>query len=65
MMAGDLGNCQKDNKGEKKPIIALKAGRSAACAKAVMSHTGALLGSDQIYDALFTQSGVIFSRYYS
>lgn len=36
---------------EKKPTIALKAGRSAACAKAVMSHTEVLLGSDQIYDA--------------
>jgi len=43
----------------KKPIIVLKAGRSAAGAKAAMSHTGALMGSDKAYDALFVQSGVI------
>jgi len=43
----------------KKPIIVLKAGRSAAGAKAAMSYTGALMGSDKAYDALFVQSGVI------
>jgi 4-hydroxybutyryl-CoA synthetase (ADP-forming) len=43
----------------RKPIIVLKAGRSAAGAKAAMSHTGALMGSDETYDALFLQSGVI------
>ncbi|MGA7367806.1 MAG: CoA-binding protein [Nitrososphaeraceae archaeon] len=43
----------------KKPIIVLKAGRSAAGAKAAISHTGALMGSDKAYDALFVQSGVI------
>src|ERR687898_1022039 len=42
-----------------KPIIVLKAGRTPEGAKAAMSHTGALMGSDEIYDALFTQSGVI------
>ncbi len=50
---------KKITKKNKKPIIALKAGRSAAGAKAAMSHTGALMGSDKTYDALFTQSGVI------
>lgn len=43
----------------RKPIIVVKAGRSAAGAKAAMSHTGALMGSDETYDALFLQSGVI------
>jgi 4-hydroxybutyrate---CoA ligase (ADP-forming) len=43
----------------KKPIIVLKAGRTPEGAKAAISHTGALMGSDEIYDALFLQSGVI------
>ena len=43
----------------KKPIFVLKSGRSTAGAKAAMSHTGALMGSDKIYDALLRQSGAI------
>src|SRR6187551_1852174 len=43
----------------KKPIIVQKAGRTPEGAKAAMSHTGALMGADEIYDALFTQCGVI------
>ncbi len=43
----------------KKPIIAVKAGRSAAGAQAAMSHTGALAASDVAVDALFAQAGVI------
>src|SRR5918996_160550 len=43
----------------KKPIIVLKAGRTPEGAKAAMSHTGALMGSDEIYSSLFAQSGVI------
>jgi 4-hydroxybutyrate---CoA ligase (ADP-forming) len=54
-----METAKKITKNNKKPIIALKAGRSAAGAKAAMSHTGALMGSDKVYDALFTQSGVI------
>jgi acyl-CoA synthetase (NDP forming) len=45
--------------GRTKPIVALKAGRSAAGARAAMSHTGALAASDRIVDALFKQAGVI------
>jgi len=43
----------------KKPVLVLKSGRSPEGAKAAMSHTGALMGSDEIYDALLQQSGAI------
>ncbi len=42
-----------------KPILALKAGRSAAGASAASSHTGSLAGGDKAADALLKQSGVI------
>lgn len=43
----------------RKPVIALKSGRSEAGARAIASHTGSLAGSDAIYDAVFKQTGVI------
>ena len=43
----------------KKPIIAVKSGRTALGAKAASSHTGALAGMDLATDALFEQCGVI------
>ena len=45
-----------------KPIVAFKIGRSEAGAQAAVSHTGALAGSDRMYDSLFTQLGVIRAR---
>lgn len=45
-----------------KPVVAFKIGRSEAGAKAAVSHTGALAGSDRMYDALFKQLGVIRAR---
>ncbi len=44
---------------KKKPILALKAGRSAAGASAASSHTGSLAGADKAAAALLKQSGVI------
>jgi len=44
---------------KKKPVIVLKAGRTALGARAASSHTGALAGDDKIYDDVLRQSGVI------
>ena len=43
----------------RKPIIAQYVGGSDAGARSGSSHTGALAGSDEIYDGLFRQAGVI------
>ncbi len=51
--------CRNITKNLKKPVLVLKSGRSPEGAKAAMSHTGALMGSDEIYDALLKQSGAI------
>ncbi len=42
-----------------KPVIALKVGRHAAGAEASMSHTGALVGSDDTFSAALSRSGVL------
>jgi acetyltransferase len=42
-----------------KPVIAIKAGRSATAAKAAASHTGALAGVDTVYDAAFQRAGIL------
>jgi acetyltransferase len=43
----------------RKPIIVIKAGRTAAAAKAAASHTGSLAGSDAVLDAAFKRCGVL------
>ncbi len=43
----------------KKPIVALKVGRSEAGARAAASHTGSIAGSDEIYSSVFKQVGVL------
>lgn len=42
-----------------KPILAVKAGRTSAGARAVSSHTGAMAGRDLFTDLLFEQCGVV------
>ena len=42
-----------------KPVIAIKAGRTAAAGKAAFSHTGALTGSYDVYAAAFRRAGII------
>ncbi|MFA5399528.1 MAG: CoA-binding protein [Dehalococcoidia bacterium] len=42
-----------------KPIVALKTGRSRQAVKAAQSHTGSLAGITEIWDAAFSQAGII------
>jgi acetyltransferase len=42
-----------------KPVLVIKSGRTSAGAQAAASHTGALAGTEAVYDAIFTQSGMI------
>jgi len=43
----------------KKPLIAIKSGRTSAGTRAASSHTGTLAGTDQIYDAAFRKAGIL------
>ncbi|MDP2430443.1 MAG: CoA-binding protein, partial [Pseudomonadota bacterium] len=42
-----------------KPVVLVKVGRHEAGSKAVASHTGALVGSDAVFDALVRRAGVV------
>ena len=44
---------------KRKPMVVVKVGRTPAGAKAARSHTSAIAGSEDIYDAMFRQTGVI------
>ncbi len=43
----------------KKPVVALKTGRSKTGSKAAQSHSGAMAGSFETYSAMFKQTGII------
>lgn len=45
-----------------KPVAIIKAGRHPESAKAALSHTGAMAGSDAVYDAAFERTGVLRVR---
>src|SRR3546814_12802851 len=42
-----------------KQVVVIKAGRHAEGARAAASHTGALAGSDAVYDAAFRRAGML------
>jgi len=42
-----------------KPVVVVKSGRLAQGAKAAATHTGALAGSDAVYDAAFRRAGIL------
>ena len=42
-----------------KPVIVVKSGRHPAASAAAMSHTGAMAGSDAVYDAAFRRAGLL------
>ncbi len=41
------------------PVLVIKSGRTGAGARAAASHTGALAGSEAVYEAIFDQTGII------
>jgi acetyl coenzyme A synthetase (ADP forming)-like protein len=48
---------------KRKPVVVLKAGRTAMGARAAKSHTGALAGDDRIYEGVLRQAGVIRAQH--
>jgi acetyltransferase len=42
-----------------KPIVVMKIGKTKAGAKAASSHTGSMVGTDEVYDAIFKQKAII------
>lgn len=42
-----------------KPVLVLKAGRHAQSSKAAHTHTGALIGSDEVFDAALERAGAV------
>lgn len=47
---------------KKKPIIALKAGKSSAGAKAAFTHTASMVGDIEVYRGMFKQVGIVEAR---
>lgn len=47
---------------KKKPIVACKAGKTQAGAKAAMSHTASIAGSDAVFDSICSQAGILRAK---
>ena len=47
---------------KKKPVVAYKAGKTQAGAKAAMSHTASIAGSDEIFDGICKQAGILRAK---
>jgi acyl-CoA synthetase (NDP forming) len=60
--AGRLIAALKEARDAGKPVIALKIGTSEAGQAAAASHTGAMAGSDAVFDALFARCGAVRVR---
>lgn len=59
-----IGNARKfmsaaRSAARQKPVIVIKAGRTEEAARAASSHTGALVGTDAVYDAAFRRAGIL------
>jgi acetyltransferase len=53
----------EEARGQRKPVVLIKAGATTVSARAALAHTGALVGEDRVFDAIFQELGVI--RVYS
>ncbi len=47
---------------QEKPVVLMKSGKTSSGSKAAMSHTGALAGNYQVYQAAFRQKGVVLAE---
>ncbi len=47
---------------KRKPVVVIKSGTTSQGSKAALSHTGGMIGDDQVYESVFNQSGIIRAK---